>query len=320
MGTQADLQNAMPGSDAATAAGSGIEAPAFGALRPYLFSIAYRLLGSAADAEDVLQDAYLRARNASVAEIRAPRAFLATVVTRLCLDRLKSARVARETYVGPWLPEPVPTTDLAPAPTEEVERREQVSLAFLVLLQRLTPEERAAYVLREAFEYPYDELAAILGKSAPATRQLVHRARLRVAEGRPRFTASPEEQRRLTERFLAAAREGDVRALVDVLAPDATLWSDGGAKARAARRPITGADRIVRWLVGVLAKVPADARASLVDLNGQTGIAFWSGADLISATIADGAGGRIHAIRTVVNPDKLAYLQRRLVAAGQLPS
>jgi RNA polymerase sigma-70 factor (ECF subfamily) len=303
--------------DTPIAAGSGVEAAAFAALRPYLFSIAYRLLGSAADAEDVVQDAYLRAKSAPAAEIRSPRAFLATVVTRLCLDHLKSARVARETYVGPWLPEPVPTADLVPTPAEEVERREQVSLAFLVLLERLTPEERAAYVLREAFEYPYDEIAPILGKSVPAVRQLAHRARERVAEGRPRFSASLEEQRRLTERFLAAALDGDVPALVAVLAADATLWADGGAKARAARRPIEGAERIARWLAGVLAQAPADARASLVALNGRTGVAFWSGNDLISAATVEVAGGRVAAVHVVVNPDKLAYLQRRLVATGQ---
>jgi RNA polymerase sigma-70 factor (TIGR02957 family) len=296
----------------ATAGLAGAEARRFEALRPYLFAIAYRLLGSASEAEDVVQDAYLRVHETPAVDVASPKAYLAAVVTRLCLDRLKSARTTRETYLGPWLPEPVPTADLEPSPAEVAERREEISLAFLVLLERLSPEERAAYVLHEAFDEPYDEIAAVLGKSVPATRQLAHRARARIADDRPRFSASPEEQRRLTERFLAAARDGDLRALTDVLAADVTLWADGGPKARAARRPIVGSDAVARWLVGIVAKAPVESRVDFAAINGGVAALHWVGGELTSATTIDVLDGRIQAIRAVVNPDKLAYLARRL--------
>src|SRR5215207_10742299 len=185
----------------------GIDPQTFTALRPYLFSIAYRMLGSASDAEDVIQDAYLRMLRTSPRDIRSPKAYLSAVVTRLCLDLLTARKAERETYHGPWLPEPVLTDDLESSPETATESREDISLAALVLLERLTPEERATYVLREAFDYPYDEIAPILGKSIPATRQIAHRAHQHLAD-RPRFVASPENQHRLAERFLTAAREG----------------------------------------------------------------------------------------------------------------
>jgi RNA polymerase sigma-70 factor (ECF subfamily) len=296
-----------------------IDADEFESLRPYLFSIAYRLLGSASEAEDVLQDAYLRLRSATADDIASPKAYLGTVVTRLSLDRLKSARLARTSYHGPWLPEPVPTVDLAPTPDEAAERREEISLAFLVLLERLTPEERAAYVLREAFGEPYDQIAAMLGKSVAAVRQLAHRARDRIADGRPRFAASRAEQERLTARFLAAAREGDFRALTDALASDVTLWSDGGDKALAARRPIVGRDAVARWLAGILAKLPADGRFSVEQINGGLGVLTWLGSALVSATMLDVAAGRVRGIRVVVNPDKLDYLARRVAVPTVTP-
>ena len=294
-----------------TALVGDIEAEAFEALRPYLFAIAYRMLGSASEAEDVVQDSYLRFTRAAPEAIRSPKAYLAAVVTRLCLDRLKSARVVREAYVGPWLPEPAPTADLAPTPEEAAERREEVSLAFLVLLERLTPEERAVYVLREAFDYPYQEIAAILGKSVAACRQLAHRARQHLAD-RPRFAASPEAQRRLTEHFLAAARRGDLPALTEVLAADVTLWSDGGEKALAARRPIHGRDAVARWVIGIAAKLPVDAVVTFEDINGGVGVLVWVGDELVSAMTLDVGDGRVRAAHVVVNPDKIAYLRRRL--------
>jgi RNA polymerase sigma-70 factor (ECF subfamily) len=296
-----------------------IAAEDFESLRPYLFSMAYRLLGSASEAEDVVQDAYLRLGTAKADEIASPRAYLGTIVTRLCLDHLKSARVARESYLGPWLPEPVPTADLDPTPDEAVERREEISLAFLLLLERLTPEERAAYVLREAFDEPYDQIASVLGKSVAATRQLAHRARAHVAGGRSRFPASPREQERLTERFLAAAQRGDIQALTEAMATDVTLWSDGGDKALAARRPIAGRDAVARLLIGLMANLPADAHFSLAAINGGTGVLLWVGGELFSATTLDVAGDRVQGIRTVVNPDKLAYLARRTSAPTAPP-
>jgi RNA polymerase sigma-70 factor (ECF subfamily) len=288
-----------------------VAAEEFAALRPYLFAVAYRLLGSASDAEDIVQDAYLRLRGAPSAEVASPKAYLAAIVTRLCLDHLKSARVARETYLGPWLPEPAPTADIAPSPADAAERREEISLAFLTLLERLTAEERAAYVLHEAFEKPYDEIATMIGKSVAATRQLAHRARVRLADGRPRFTASLEAQRRLTESFLAATRRGDLQALTAALAEDVTVWNDGGAETLAARRPIHGRDVVARFLIGVTAKIWTGTRVSFAGFNGGIGVLLWDGDELKNATMLDGVAGRVQAIRSVSNPTKLAYLARR---------
>jgi RNA polymerase sigma-70 factor (ECF subfamily) len=281
-------------------------------LRRYLFSIAYRMLGSASDAEDVVQEAYLRYHSAPEAEVRSPKAYLSTVVTRLCLDQLKSARVTRETYHGPWLPEPVPTADLEPTPQERVERGEDVSLAFLLLLERLTPEERAAYVLREAFDYSYDEIASIIGKAVPTTRQLAHRAREHVNGAAPRFEVDRDEQRRLTERFLVAARTGDMQSLTSLLAADVVLVADGGVEARTARRPIRGRDNVLRLVEGGSRKFYADADVTLEDVNGGAAIVFWRDGVPVLVTTADVAGGQIQSFHSIVNPSKLAYLARRL--------
>jgi RNA polymerase sigma-70 factor (ECF subfamily) len=292
-----------------------MDAREFEGLRRYLFSIAYRMLGSASDAEDIVQDAWLRYRAADDGTIRAPKSYLSAVVTRLCLDHLKAARATRETYHGPWLPEPVPTADLEPTPQERVERGEDVSLAFLVLLERLTPEERAAYVLREAFDYRYDEIAAIIGKSVPATRQVAHRARERVTSAAPRFEADRDAQRRLTERFLAAARGGDMQALTTVLAADVVLVADGGVEALAARRPIRGRDNVLRLFESGMRTLYADVDVTLEDLNDTVAVVFWRGGMPVLVTTATIAAGRIQAFHAIVNPTKLAYVARRLSAA-----
>ena len=289
----------------------GIDAQAFEALRPYLFRVAYRMLGSASDAEDVIQDAYLRLARVSYADIRSPKAYLSSVVTRLCLDLLASRKGERTAYRGPWLPEPVLTEDLEPGPEAATEWRDEISLALLVLLEHLTPEERATYVLREAFDYPYREIAQMLDKSVPATRQLAHRARAHLT-GRPRFDASPQDQQRLTEQFLAATRRGDMPALTMLLAEDVTGWADGGAKARAARRPIRGHDAVARWQVGVHRILYADARATFAGVNGGVGALLWVGAELVTVTILDVDAERIQTVRSISNPDKLAFLQRQL--------
>jgi RNA polymerase sigma-70 factor (ECF subfamily) len=287
-------------------------------LRRYLFAIAYRMLGSASDAEDIVQEAYLRWQGADQATVRAPRAYLSAVVTRLCLDELKSARVTREAYHGPWLPEPVPSAELLLlddrelTPQERVERQEDVSLAFLTLLERLTPEERAAYVLREAFDYDHAEIADVLGKSVPAVRQLAHRARQRVGASQTRFQASLEEQRKLTERFLAAAWQGDLRGLTELLAADVVSWSDGGAETLAARRAILGSDAVARRMIGLALKVYADVATTYEPLNGGMGVLFWRGEQLLNATVATVADGRIQAVHSVLNPHKLAYLRARV--------
>lgn len=286
--------------------------------RRYLFAIAYRLLGSASEAEDIVQDAYLRLAASDRGRIDAPRSYLATVVTRLCLDHLKSARVSRAAYLGPWLPEPVPTADAVTDPALAVEQREELSFAFLVLLERLTPEERAAFVLREAFDLPYAEIAEALDKSVPAVRQLVHRARAHVADDRPRFRVSNAQQQQLVERFLTATVGGDPRALTELLTAEATLWTDGGAEARAARRPLHGSDAVARFMVGVAGKLPVDTRTTFAEINGGLGAVFWSGDSIIGVMMIESDGERIGALRIVSNPPKLAYLSRRLDAtAGQ---
>jgi RNA polymerase sigma-70 factor (ECF subfamily) len=289
-----------------------LDADEFEDLRRYLFTIAYRLTGSASESEDIVQEAYLRARDRQDEPIRSHKAYLATVVTRLSLDYLRLARTAREVYVGPWLPEPVPTTDLAPTPLEAAEQREDVSLAFLVLLERLAPEERAAYVLREAFAYPYDDIAETLGKSTSTVRQLTHRARARVAAGRTRFPVTPEKHRRLAERFLAASQSGDLTELRNILAADATGLADAGAATHAARRPINGRDAVSRWIQGVMTKWLSAWRMTLAEVNGSVAVFFWDHESLHAVLSFDMAGEEVSALCIILNPEKLAYLSRRL--------
>jgi RNA polymerase sigma-70 factor (TIGR02957 family) len=286
------------------------------AYRPLLFSIAYRMLGSATDAEDIAQEAFVRYAAVTMrdgeAAVRSPKALLTTITTRLCLDELKSARVRRERYVGPWLPEPVMTEDGPLSPLETVEQRESISLGFLALLERLSPAERAVFVLREAFDYAYDEIASALGRTAQTCRQLHHRASRHLAEARPRFQSVPEAHRLLVEQFVAAANGGDVRALEGLLATDAVLISDGGGKAAAALNPIHGFDRIIRFLVGIGTKAPADTRTVLVEVNGELAFLTLVGDQPIAVSAVELVDGRIQTIRAVVNPDKLAYFARQL--------
>jgi RNA polymerase sigma-70 factor (ECF subfamily) len=233
--------------------------------RPLLFSIAYRMLGSASDAEDVAQEAFAHyaaaVRREGETEVRSPKALLCTIATRLCLDELKSARARREQYVGTWLPEPVLTLDDSPlTPLETIEQRESLSLGFVLLLERLSPAERAVFVLREAFDFAYDEIASTLNKTAQGCRQLHHRASRRLAEARPRFHTPPDVQRMLVDQFVAVAQGGDLNSFASLLADDAVLLADGGGKALSAMRPILGADRVARFLAGIAAKAPADMR------------------------------------------------------------
>lgn len=282
----------------------------FETYRPLLFSIAYRMLGSASEAEDMVQETYLRSRLAQSSAIRSLKSYLTTIITRLCLDELKSARVQREQYIGSWLPEPLLTEDAA-AP---IEQRETVSIAFLVLLEALTPPERAVFLLHEAFDYPYEEIGAIIDRSAATCRQLFHRAQLRLAEHRPRFAASPEEQQELTARFLLACQSGNVQGLTEVLAQDAVVWSDGGGKVSAALRPVSGQDRVIRFVQGLLRKLPADLAMSVETINGAPALLFWTGARLFLVVSFRIVGGQIQEVYGIVNPDKLAYLQRQLQA------
>ncbi|TDQ53094.1 RNA polymerase sigma-70 factor [Actinorugispora endophytica] len=290
----------------------------FEAQRPRLLALAYRLLGSASEAEDAVQDAFLRWNAADRALIGTPAAWLAKVLTNLCLNRLDSARARRERYVGSWLPEPVLTADPAPGPLETAELRESVSMAFLVLLERLTPPERAVFVLREAFGYGHREIADILDVTESASQQLHHRARLRLGRDRPRFEASAPERRRVVERFLAAAADGDMAGLERLLAADVVSWTDGGGKVRrAARRPVTGAAKVARlFVIGVLGGLPEGAEIRIVEVNGQPALVGLLGGRPFGVVLPEVADGLVTAVRVVANPDKLEYLAGQLAASG----
>jgi RNA polymerase sigma-70 factor (ECF subfamily) len=281
----------------------------FNTHRPLLFSIAYRMLGSRADAEDAVQETFLRWQNAGEEDVQSPRSWLATVITRLCIDNLRSARTQREVYVGPWLPEPIVTAH-NPGPDTNVELAESLTMAFMVLLESLTPVERAAFLLHEIFEHDYAEIAEILGKSVVNCRQMIHRAKDRVAKRHRRFETSREETGRIAARFLEASRGGDLQALVSLFAEDAVMMSDGGGKVRAALNPVHGADPIARFVVGVLRKggVPADAEVTLTEINQQPAFVVVHHGQPVSATILDIREGLIQNLFIVVNPDKLQGL------------
>jgi RNA polymerase sigma-70 factor, ECF subfamily len=270
----------------------------FEAHRPLLFSIAYRMLGSKAEAEDMVQEAFLRWQSAPRAEVESERAYLSTVVTRLCLDQLKSARAQRETYIGPWLPEPMRT--------EEPVDHESISLAFLVLLESLTPVERAVYLLHEVFDYSHAEVAAIVDKDEVACRQLFHRAKAHVTERRPRFAASREDHQRLLTQFLTAVTAGDLDGMRSMLAADATAWSDGGGKAAAARNPIHGADDIARFFAGLAKKMAPDMVPEVAEVNGWPALILRApDGSAVNVLTIETDGERIYNIHSVANPDKL---------------
>ncbi len=283
------------------------EVEVFMAQRTLLFGLAYRMLGSVMDAEDIVQEAFLRWRQVASATVETPRSYLSTVVTRLCIDHLRSARVRREQYVGPWLPEPLVGAQQEGSAGDDA-LAESLSLAFLVLLESLTPVERAVFLLHEVFGYSFEETAAVVGKSAANCRQIARRARRRVDERRPRFDASPTHQERVLSRFVQACTTGDMAGLLALLADDAMLWSDGGGKVVAARRPIRGATNVARFLLGVLTKAPPDLTARLAPVNGQPGFIVEVNGHLTNVTVLDLADGRIQAVRIVANPDKLQRL------------
>jgi RNA polymerase sigma-70 factor (TIGR02957 family) len=281
--------------------------------RRLLFTVAYQMLGSVADAEDAVQDAWLRWSSTPRDDVADAKAYLVRVVSRLALDRLTSARARRETYVGPWLPEPLLTdpADAAPDPAEAAEIGEQVSLALLVVLETLSPLERAVFVLREVFGMPAGEVAAVLDRSEASVRQTAHRARAHVEARRPRFDADRRTQRQVTEQFFAAVAGGDVDRLMAVLSPGVVLVSDGGGQASAALRPVEGAEKVSRFLFGIAVKGQRDfpgLRMELADVNGAPAIVGWLGEDpfgVVSLVVAD---GRIEQVLVMVNPEKLAGL------------
>jgi RNA polymerase sigma-70 factor (TIGR02957 family) len=280
-------------------------------LRPLLFSIAYRMLGSVGDAEDVVQEAFLRAERAEAegTRIESRKAYLTTVTTRLAIDELKSARARRETYVGPWLPEPL-LTSTEPDAAEHAEMADSLSISFLVLLETLSPVERAVFLLREVFDYGYDEIAEVVGKSEANCRQILVRARKRIDEGRPRFEADRRRHEQLARGFLVAFEEGDVDGFVELLADDVVFVGDGGGKGRGISRPVYGRRSVIRLLSSFLPPFrAAGARVRLGEVNGQAGALFFDAEDrlvnVFSFEIADGA---IQAVRSVINPDKLGHL------------
>jgi RNA polymerase sigma-70 factor (TIGR02957 family) len=285
--------------------------------RALLISVAYRILGSVTDAEDTVQEAWLRWSGVNTSDVRDPRAFLVRVTTRLAIDRLRRAKTLRESYVGPWLPEPILTgRDVA----EDVALAESVSMAMLVVLETLSPLERAVFVLREAFGMSYAEIANVLGRRVEAVRQLGHRARDHVQERRSRFDADQSEQRRVTERFLEATSTGDLEGLMAVLAPEVTLVADGGGRALAPRRPIRGAEKVARFLLAIATEermarflrsvgsepVAANLRVHVSQVNGGPGILVVSGDKPISTLVLDVSDGVVRTIHLVANPEKLA--------------
>jgi RNA polymerase sigma-70 factor (ECF subfamily) len=284
----------------------------FEAHRPRLFGLAYRMLGSAHEAEDTVQDAYLRFSAADGADIRYPAAWLAKTVTNLCLNRLTSARARRESYVGPWLPEPVVTSDGALGPLESAEQREAVSLAMLVLLERLTPTERAVYVLREAFAYGYREIAEVLDLGEANCRQLYRRAEQRLTAAERRFEAAPARQEELVASFVTAARDGDLATLEQLLAADVTWWSDGGGRVTAARRPIEGREKVLRFLAGAFRSFAVGLTFTVSELNGAPGLLVRDGDELMATLGFAYLDGEVTGVRAMLNPDKLDFVERQL--------
>ncbi|TDC85746.1 RNA polymerase sigma factor SigJ [Actinomadura sp. 7K507] len=283
----------------------------YGDLRPFAFAIAYQMLGSVSEAEDVVQEAFLRMHQTFQRDeqIDSPRAYIAKLVTRLAIDQFRSARVQRERYVGEWLPEPL-ATELMPA--DQVEIIDSLSLAFLVLLESLTPLQRAAFLLREVFEYPYTAVAEIIGTDVDGTRHLVARARDHVRKRRPRYYATRRQREELAQRFFAATERGDLPALENLLARDVTLRVDGGGKVPAQQRPVHGRQRVARALsvaMSVLARTGVSVHA--VEINGQPGAAAIDANDqLVGVLGLDIHDGRLQAIHFIANPDKLRHLNR----------
>ena len=289
-------------------------ADVFEAQRGYLFSIAYRLLGTVSDAEDAVQEGSC-AGNWIVKQVRSPRAYLATIVVRLCLDELRSARVRREVYVGSWLPEPLLTSGRSDL-TDSLVLRESLSFAFLLMLENLSPLERAVFVLREVFDYDYAEIADTVGKSQSNCRQVFHRARQRMAERQSRFETTREQQEEVTEQFLRATASGDVHELLRLLNEDVVSIADGGGEALAGLRPVHSRERVSRGLLSNLAKMPPD-RAWMDEVNGQPAIIAMLRGKVYGVLLLDLRGGGVHVVYSVVNPTKLAALERHLQTPGR---
>ena len=291
---------------------------AFELYRALLFSIAYRMTGSAGDAEDLVQEAYLRYQASAIQEIHSLKAYLCTIITRLALDYLKSARVAREEYMGSWLPEPILTVDASSLPPAALEQKEALSLAFLRLLEALSPPERAVFVLHQVFDYEFSEIGGMLEKSTDNCRQIFHRARQALQDQRVRFVPEPQRERQLLSSFLAASQAGDVAALSSLLAEDAASWSDGGGQVQTNLKPIHGRAAVARfwctWL-DLARNDPLQLTLTLGEVNGSPALLYSDAGRLsVVITLSLSAEG-IQEIDAQLNPAKLAYLQRQLAAA-----
>ncbi len=274
--------------------------------RPHLLGVAYRMLGALSEAEDAVQETFLRWHRADRDEIANPKGWLTTVLCRLCIDELRSARVRRDAYTGPWLPEPVATD--ADDPFDMLEKADTISMAFMLILERLAPEERAAFLLRDAFDYDYSEIGSILKKSEPACRQLVSRARARLRQERPRFSAQKEDHERLLASFEKAAETLDFTDLLKVFADDIELWTDGGGRATAARNVIYGKEKVARFFVGISKKMPPDIIGEHRMINGFPGYVMWLDGDIYMTMSLDVADGKVTSIQMMRNPDKLTRI------------
>jgi len=288
-----------------------VQTDPFEEYRSLLFAMAYRMVGSAMEAEDIVQEAYLRYRATPPASIRTLKSFLTTIVHHLCLDHLKSAQVRRESYVGPWLLEPI-ITDAGTAPMSPLGHiidRESISMAFLVLLESLSPLERSVFLLREVFDYAYAEIAQITGRDEAACRQLFSRAKKHIREQRPRFPASQKAHAKMVGRFMEACMAGDMDGLMNLLAEDVTVWSDSGGKvAGAARQPIQGREKVARATIGLMSRAPAGTTFEVIEANGLPTLLIRIEGQIIGLLALEVAGDLIRAVRNVANPDKLAHL------------
>jgi len=287
--------------------------------RPLMLSIAYRMLGTITEAEDIVQEAFLRYQAASPERIVSHKAFLSTVVTRLCLNQLELARIQREAYIGPWLPEPVLTDmDERFTPAHQAEMHESVSMAFLVLLEQLTPAERAVFLLREVFDYEYAEVAAIIGKEEAACRQLLSRAKKHIADHRPRFKPTPEAHRQLLTQFVQAVRDGELAGLLEILADDVELWADGGGKTLGAfTRPLHGRDAVSRFLLASPRFARAGSKVDVIEINGAPSLMIHLDGKALVVLSLSVDQGQVHAIWIIGNPDKLQPLNRVLRPSGE---
>ena len=283
----------------------------FDQYRILLFSIAYRMLSSATDAEDIVQEAFVRWLQASEAEVQSPKAYLSTVVVRLCIDQLRSLKAQREVYIGPWLPEPILTSRYHEL-TETVVLSESLSFAFLVMLERLGPLERAVFLLREVFDYDYAEIAVVVGKSEANCRQVLHRAHLHLDQHRPRFAVSAEQQERILSEFITASVNGDMQGLLNLLTDDIVFIGDGGGKARAGLRPVSGAAKVARGMIGGLSKwLPPDVQPRIMKVNGQLAVVGYVNDRPFGVVLLDIEGERVSRVYTILNPDKLRWLEMK---------